>query len=310
MADEKLMTMREAIAQNVNDGDTVYMAGLSHMVPFSAAHELIRQRKKDLTFCRPTPDILVEMMLTVGIIKKVVFCWGGNPGIGNLRVFRRVVEKGQPFPIEIEEYTMFGYTGRLVAGAMNLPFMPVRTNVGSDLPAHNPNIKMIEDPYTGEKISVVPALNPDVAILHVQRADRAGNAQIWGITSDHRDAAFASKRVIVSAEEIVDESVIRADPNRTVVPDFMVSAVVHEPWASHPSYVQGYYDRDNWFYQNWDALSADQQKVNEYVAEWIDGVPDRAAYLAKLGEKTIAKLSVKPALSGQVNYGVYDTVPE
>ncbi|MCC6791884.1 MAG: CoA transferase subunit A [Thermomicrobiales bacterium] len=305
MADDKLMTMREAIAHYVNDGDTVYLAGLSHLVPFSAAHEIIRQRKKDLIFCRPTPDILVEQMLSVGILKKVEFCWAGNPGIGNLRVFRRVVEKGKPFPIEIEEYTMFGFTGRLLAAAMNLPFMPVRTNIGSDLPANNPRIKTITDPYSGEEISVVPALRPDVSILHVQRADRSGNAQVWGITSDHRDAAFAAKRVIVSAEEIVDESVIRADPNRTVVPDFLVSAVIHEPMASHPSYAQGYYDRDNPFYQEWDRLSADQAAVDAYVAEWIDGVPDREAYVAKLDATTRAKLQIEPAWSGEISYGVY-----
>lgn len=305
MADDKLMPMREAIARYVHDGDTIYLAGLSHLVPFAAAHEIIRQRKRDLVFCRPTPDILLEQMLSVGIIRKVEFCWAGNPGIGNLRVFRRVVEKGEPFPVEIEEYTMFGFTARLLAGAMNLPFMPVRTNLGSDLPAKNPRIKTIQDPYGGEILSVVPALRPDVSILHVQRADRAGNAQVWGITSDHRDAAFAATRVIICAEEIVDEAVIRADPNRTIVPDFLVSAVVHEPMGCHPSYAQGYYDRDNAWYQEWDRLSADQAAVDAYIAEWIDGVPDRAAYLAKLDELRKAKLQVPPAWSGQVSYGVY-----
>ena len=305
MSDDKLMPMREAIARYVHDGDTVYFAGLSHLVPFAAGHEIIRQRKRELVFCRPTPDLLLEQMLAVGLVRKVVFCWAGNPGIGNLRVFRRAVERGEPRPIELEEYTMFGLTARLLAGAMDLPFLPVRTNVGSDLLAHNPQIKLIEDPYSGKPISVVPALQPDVAILHVQRADRAGNAQVWGITTDHRDAAFAARRVILSAETIVEEEVIRRDPNRTIVPDFLVSAVVHAPFGAHPSYAQGLYDRDNVFYQEWDQLSADPAAVAAYIAEWIDGVPDRAAYLAKLDPAVRARLQVEPAWSGEVSYGVY-----
>ncbi|MCS7002717.1 MAG: CoA transferase subunit A [Dehalococcoidia bacterium] len=304
MPDQKLMPLAEAIARFVPDGATLYLAGLSHLVPFAAGHEIIRQRKKDLTLCRATPDIVFEQMIAAGCARKVVFCWAGNPGIGNLRVFRRAVEKGQPNPIAIEEYTMFGLTGSLLAGAMKLPFFPVRTNIGSDLPAHNPRIKTIADPYTGETISVVPPLTPDVAILHVQRADANGNAQVWGITTDHRDAAFAATTVIVTAEEIVDEAVIRADPNRTIVPDFVVSAVAHAPFGAHPSYAQGLYDRDNAFYAEWDELSADPARVAAYQAEWIDGVPDRAAYRAKLGERA-DRLSVPPAWSGPVNYGVY-----
>jgi glutaconate CoA-transferase subunit A len=305
MAESKLVSMQEAISRNVHDGMVVYMAGLSHLVPFAAGHEIIRQKKKDLTLVRPTPDIVFEQIIAAGCAKKVIFCWAGNPGIGNLRVFRRAVEKGIPNPIELEEYTMFGMTSRVQAGAMNIPFMPVRTTVGSDLLGKNPLIKIIEDPYNGEKISVVPALQPDLSILHVQRADKYGNAQVWGITSDHRDAAFAAKNVIVTAEEIVDESVIRADPNRTVVPYFMVSAVVEAPMGAHPAYAQGYYDRDNAFYEEWDALAADAAKVDDYISEWITGVPDRAAYISKMQDRA-DRLRVSGALSGEISYGRYE----
>lgn len=305
MAVNKLVSMQEAISRNVEDGMVLYMAGLSHLVPFAAGHEIIRQKKKNLTLCRPTPDIVFEQMIAAGCAKKVVFCWAGNPGIGNLRIFRRAVEKGIPNPIELEEYTMFGMTSRIQAGAMNLPFMPVRTTTGSDLLTKNPLIKTIEDPYGGEKITIVPALQPDLSILHVQRADKFGNAQVWGITSDHRDAAFAAQKVIVTAEEIVDESVIRADPNRTIVPEFMVSAVVEAPMGAHPAYAQGYYDRDNAFYEEWDALAADPAKVEEYMNDWIINLPDRAAYVARMQDRA-NKLKVPEALSGQISYGVYE----
>jgi len=253
----KVTTMRDAIAELVRDGDSVAIEGFTHLICFAAAHEIIRQRKRDLTLCRLTPDLIYDQMIAAGCAKKLVFSYLGNPGVGSLHAVRRAVEKGIPTPLEVEEYSHFGMIGRLIAGAARLPFYPVRTFTGSDIPTANSRIKQVEDPYGGGPIYVVPPLNPDVTILHVQRADEGGNAQIWGLMGMQTEAAFAANRVIVVAEEIVDEAVIRADPNRTVIPGLIVDAVVHEPGGAHPSYAQGYYDRDTRFYLAWDPISRD-----------------------------------------------------
>ncbi|HYM38570.1 MAG TPA: CoA-transferase [Thermoplasmata archaeon] len=297
------MSMKEAIAKFVHDGDTAYLAGFTHLIPFAAGHEIIRQGKKDLTLARATPDIIYDQMIAAGCAKKIVFSYAGNPGVGSLRCFRRATEKGIPKPLEIEEYTHFDLSGRLFAGATNMPFLPVRTNLGSDLPANNPNLKVVVDPFTGHPTSVVPPLKPDVAVVHVQRCDAAGNAHIWGIVGEQKDAAFAAKKVILTAEEIVDEATIRSDPNRTLIPDFIVHAVVHEPWAAHPSYTQGYYDRDNEFYMAWDEITKEHESTMKYLQEWVFGVEDRAAYVEKLGREKLEKLRPKPMLSVPVNYG-------
>lgn len=231
----KMMTMKEAVSKYVKDDDAIYLAGFTHMIPFAAGHEIIRQKRRNLTLCRATPDIIYDQMIAAGCCKKVMFSYAGNPGVGSLRCFRRALEKGQPNKIDIEEYTHFGLSGRLFAGATNMPFLPMRTNLGSDLPPQNPNMKTIVDPYTGDEVSIVPPLKPDLAVVHVQRCDRDGNSHIWGIIGEQKDAAFASKKVIISAEDIVDETIIRSDPNRTLIPDFVVHAVVHEPWCAHPS---------------------------------------------------------------------------
>ena len=303
MDSHKVMSMKEAVSKFVRDGDTAYLAGFTHLIPFAAGHEIIRQRKKDLTLCRATPDIIYDQMIAVGCAKKIVFSYAGNPGVGSLRCFRRATEKGVPKALEIEEYTHFGLSGRLFAGATNMPFLPLRTNLGSDLPAQNPNIRSVADPYTGDEVSVVPPLKPDVAVVHVQRCDSGGNAHIWGIVGEQKDAAFAAKKVILTAEEIVSEDVIRSDPNRTLIPDFIVHAVVHEPWAAHPSYTQGYYDRDNEFYVQWDEITKEHDTTMKYLDEWVYGVEDRAAYLKKLGPEKLAKLKPKPLMSVPVNYG-------
>ncbi|OGS66550.1 MAG: 3-oxoadipate--succinyl-CoA transferase subunit A [Euryarchaeota archaeon RBG_19FT_COMBO_69_17] len=295
--------MKEAVSKFVRDGDTAYLAGFTHLIPFAAGHEIIRQKKKDLTLCRATPDIIYDQMIAAGCAKKLVFSYAGNPGVGSLRCFRRSLEKGVPQGIEIEEYTHFGLSGRLFAGATNMPFLPVRTNAGSDLPANNPRIRAVTDPYTGDEVSVVPPLRPDVAVVHVQRCDAAGNAHIWGIVGEQKDAAFASKRVIISAEEIVDEEIIRSDPNRTLIPDFIVSAVVREPWCAHPSYTQGYYDRDNAFYVSWDDITKEHESTMEWMEEWVYGVEDRAAYVRKLGPEKVKRLLPKPAHAAPVDYG-------
>jgi len=298
----KVLSMRDAIARLVHDGETLYAAGFTHLIPFAAAHEIIRQGRRGLVLCRATPDLIYDQMIAAGCARKVVFSWAGNPGIGMLRPFRRAMEAGT---IELEEYTHFGMLARLYAGAAGLPFMPVRTNVGSDLPAHNPHIRTIVDPYGGGTLSVVPALRADVAIIHVHRADADGNAQTWGIIGEQREAAFAADRVIVVAEEIVDPEVIRADPNRTLLPDFKVDAVVHEPWGAHPSYVQGAYDRDAEAYREWDRASSTVEGTDRYLREWVYELPDRAAYVQKLGDERLAGLRPAPLHSTPVNYGRY-----
>ncbi len=299
----KMMTMKEAVSKYVKDDDSIYLAGFTHMIPFAAGHEIIRQKRRNMTLCRATPDIIYDQMIAAGCCKKVMFSYAGNPGVGSLRCFRRAFEKGQPNKIEIEEYTHFGLSGRLFAGATNMPFLPMRTNLGSDLPAQNHNMKTIKDPYTGDEVSIVPPLKPDLAVVHVQRCDREGNSHIWGIIGEQKDAAFASKKVIISAEEIVDESVIRSDPNRTLIPDFVVHAVVHEPWCAHPSYTQGYYDRDNEFYMQWDEITKEHDTTMKYLDEWVFGVEDRAAYMRKLSAEKLLKLKPKAAYCTPVDYG-------
>jgi glutaconate CoA-transferase subunit A len=293
--------MRDAIAANVHDGDTVVIEGFTHLISFAAAHEIIRQRRRDLTLCRLTPDVIYDQMIAAGCASKLVFSWAGNPGAGSLHAFRRAVETGTP-PLVIEEYSHFGMVARFSAGAARLPFWPLRDYQGTDLPAANPQIRTVECPYTGERLATVPALNPDVTIVHVQRADADGNAQIWGLLGVQKEAAFASRRVVVVAEELVESSVIRADPNRTIIPGLIVDAVVVEPWGAHPSYAQGFYDRDNEFYVAWEEISRDAAKLDAYLGEWVHGVADRAEYLRR--QPALAeRLTASRVMSGEVNYG-------
>ncbi len=240
--------MRDAVARFVHDGDTVVIEGFTHLICFAAGHEIIRQGRRDLTLCRLTPDLIYDQMIAAGCARKLVFSWAGNPGVGSLHAFRRAVEGNGGPPLEIEEYSHFGMVARFAAGAARLPFWPMRNYMGTDLPAANPRIRQVTCPYTGEALATVPALNPDVTVIHAQRADASGNTQIWGLVGVQKEAAFASARVIVVVEELVEEAVIRSDPNRTAVPAMIVDAVVVEPWGAHPSYAQGYYDRDNDFY--------------------------------------------------------------
>jgi glutaconate CoA-transferase subunit A len=207
--------------------------------------------------------------------------------------------------LEWEEYSHYSMITRLQAGASGLPFMPMNPTGAGDLERVNPNFKRVEDPFTGKAVVVVPPLHPDVAIVHVQRCDASGNAQIWGILGEQKEAAFAAKHVIVTAEEIVSEELIRSDPNRTIIPEFIVDAVAHVPYCAHPSYTQGYYDRDNDFYLSWEALSETPEKTQSYLDEWIFGVRDRAEYWQKLGEQVHTRLQVKPRLAAPVDYGAY-----
>jgi len=304
MAD-KVMTMRQAIAAHVHDGDVVAIEGFTACICFAAAHEIIRQGRRELTLCRMTPDLIYDQMVAAGCARRLVFSYLGNPGVGSLHAIRRAVEKGIPAPLELEEYSHFGMVGRYLAGAYRLPFFPLRSYVGSDMPAANPRIRSVESPYGDGVIAVVPPLNPDVAILHAPRADREGNTHFWGLLGVQKEVAFAARRVVVVVEELVDEAVIRSDPNRTLIPGLIVDAVVHEPYGAHPSYVQGYYDRDNDFYLQWDQLSREHESTCAWLDEWVYGLPDRRAYLEKLGRAALERLAPGDALSGEVNYGRY-----
>ncbi len=301
----KVATMRDAVADVVRDGDTVAIEGFTHLICFAAGHEIIRQRKRDLTLCRMTPDVIYDQMIGAGVARKLVFSWLGNPGVGHLHAVRRRVESGDPEPLEIEEYSHFGMVCRYVAGAANLPFFPIRSYYESDIPKVNPNIRPLRSPYDGTEVYVVPPLKPDVTIVHAQRATKDGDAQIWGLLGCQKEAAFAADRVIVVCEEIVDEAVVRADPNRTVIPGIVVDAVVEEPFGCHPSYVQGYYDRDNAFYREWESVSKDPERLDLWLKEWVHDLETHADYVGKMGAERWEALKPGAAMSGQVNYGEY-----
>jgi glutaconate CoA-transferase subunit A len=302
---DKRLSLRDAIARYVQDGMAVAIEGFTACICFAAGHEIIRQRRRNLTLIRMTPDLIYDQMVAAGVACKLIFSYLGNPGVGSLNAIRRAVEQGIPQPLELEEYSHYGMVGRYIAGASRLPFFPLRSYTGSDMPRVNPRIRMVDDPYSGAPVAVVPPLNPDVAIIHAQRADVAGNTQLWGLIGSQKEVAFAARRRIVVVEEIVDEAVIRSDPNRTIIPGLIVDAVVHEPFGAHPSYVQGYYDRDNQLYLEWDRISRNHQQVVAWLEEWVYGAPDRAAYLEKLGAERLARLRPAPAPAAPVDYGAY-----
>ena len=298
----KLISLSEAIERFVQDGDTVYAAGFTHLIPFAAGHEMIRQGLQDLVLARATPDLIYDQMVAAGCARKVIFSYMGNPGVGSLRFVRAEIEAGN---LEWEEYSHFSMISRLQAGAAGVPFMPMNQTAAGDLERANPAYRRVTDPYSGREIVVVPALNPDVAIVHVQRCDAEGNAHVWGIIGEQKESAFAASRVILTAEEIVPEEVIRSDPNRTLIPGIIVHAVCHVPYCCHPSYTQGYYDRDNAFYLEWDEISKTRQGVHAYLEEWVYGVKDRQEYWQKLGTEVHARLKVEQRLSEVVDYGRY-----
>jgi glutaconate CoA-transferase subunit A len=302
----KVASMRDAVAEVVHDGDCVAIEGFTHLICFAAGHEIVRQRKRDLTLARLTPDLIYDQMIAAGVARKLVFSWLGNPGVGGLHAIRRRVEDADPAQLELEEYSHFGMVGRYTAGASNLPFFALRSYFETDLPKVNPLIRPIRSPFGQETVYAVPPLRPDVTIVHAQRADAAGNTQMWGLLGCQKEAAFAAERVIVVVEELVDEAVVRADPNRTVIPGLIVDAVVVEPWGAHPSYVQGSYDRDNRFYLDWDAISRDAASTQAWLDEWVYGVSGRAEYMDKLGAERQAALRPSGgAPSGSVDYGEY-----
>ncbi len=299
----KLISLKEAISDTVHSGDSIVIDGFTHLICFAAAHEIIRQGIRNLTAVRLTPDLIYDQMIEAGTVKKLVFSWAGNPGVGSLHGLRRRSQMDSKHRIELEEYSHFGMVARFLAGSSGLPFWPLLDYRGSNLPDGNTQIREIQCPYTGELLSTVPALNPSVAIVHCQRADREGNAQAWGILGTQRESAFAAQKLIVVAEEIVETSAIRRDPNRTIIPSIVVDHVVCEPWGCHPSYVQGFYDRDNDFYVNFETVSREPTTYQDYLNEFVFGAKDRSEYLKKLDSKVIEKLKAKSRMCGGVDYG-------
>jgi glutaconate CoA-transferase subunit A len=263
----QIASLADAVAALVHDGDTVALEGFTHLIPFAAGHEIIRQGRRDLTLVRMTPDLIYDQLIGAGCARRLVFSWGGNPGVGSLHRFRDAVQHGWPVPLEIEEHSHAGMANRYVAGASGLPFAVLRGYVGTDLAAHNPNIRPITCPFTGEVLTAVPALRPDVTIVHAQRADRAGNVQMWGIVGVQKEAVLAAARSLVTVEEIVDT--LDPRPGAIVLPSWAVSFVAHVPGGAHPSYAHGYSQRDNDYYVRWDAISRDREAFQAWVREKV-----------------------------------------
>lgn len=264
----EFLSLRDAIAAYVHDSSTVAMEGFTHLIPFAAGHEIIRQQKRDLTLIRMTPDLIYDQLIGMGCVRKLVFSWGGNPGVGSLHRLRDAVENGWPLPLEIEEHSHAAMANAYAAGAAGLPCAVFRGYAGSDLVGVNPNIRFITCPFTGDKLAAVPAITPDLAIIHAQRADRAGNVLIEGITGVQKEVVLAAKRAVVTVEELVDD--LRApSPNSTVLPHWTVSAIVAAPGGARPSYAHGYYRRDNAFYNDWDTIARDRSTFQIWMQEHV-----------------------------------------
>jgi glutaconate CoA-transferase, subunit A len=276
----EFVELREAVAGLVGDGDSVALEGFTHLIPFAAAHEIIRQKKRDLTLVRMTPDLVYDQMIGTGTASKLIFSWGGNPGVGSLHRFRDAVEHGWPRPLGIEEHSHAGMANRYVAGASNLPFAVLRGYVGTDLPEVTPTIKPIECPFTGERLAAVPALNPDVAVIHAQQADRRGNVAIWGIVGIQKEAALCARRVIVTVEEVVEEFEPR--PFQIVLPWVAIDVVAVEPEGARPSYADGYYDRDNAFYEAWDEVGRDRERFAGWMERHVLDVGNFSEHLKSI----------------------------
>ena len=281
----EIVGLREAIAGLVSDGDSVALEGFTHLIPTAAAHEIIRQGKKDLTLVRMTPDLVYDQMIGMGCARKLIFSWGGNPGVGSLHRFRDAVENGWPRPLELEEHSHAGMANRYVAGASNLPFAVLRGYVGTDLPKVTSTIAPITCPFTGEELMAVPALNPDVTVIHAQQADRRGNVAIWGIVGIQKEALLSAKRTIVTVEELVEEFEPR--PFQVVLPSVAVGVISVVPHGAHPSYADGYYDRDNAFYEAWDPIGRDRERFKEWMERHVLETGDFAEHLRSIREEEV-----------------------
>jgi glutaconate CoA-transferase subunit A len=277
------MTLDEAIERFVPDGATVALEGFTHLIPFAAGHELIRQQRRGLHLIRMTPDLIYDQMIGMGCARRLTFSWGGNPGVGSLHRLRDAVEKSWPQPLELDEHNHAGMAAAFCAGAARLPFGVLRGYIGTDLVEQNPRIRSVRCPYTGEELTTVPALNPDVTILHAQRADRKGNVAIGGIVGAQREAALAAKTLLITVEELVDE--LPPQLNGVLLPHWVVAAISHCPGGAYPSYAHGYYARDNAFYQRWDEISRDRERFLEWMRRHVTGSRDHREFLAGLREQ-------------------------
>lgn len=283
----EILTLREAVQRFVNDGDTVALEGFTHLIPTAAGHEIIRQGKKELTLVRMTPDLVYDQLIGSGCARKLIFSWGGNPGVGSLHRLRDAVEKQWPHALEIEEHSHADLANAYVAGASGLPFAVLRAYAGSDLPKVNPLIKPITCPFTGEQLVAVPSVRPDVTVIHAQKADRKGNVLVQGILGVQKEAVLAAKRAIVTVEEIVDD--LEAPMNACVLPTWALSAVCVVPGGAHPSYAHGYYERDNRFYQAWDPIARGRDTFTAWIDTFIRGTADFTEFRAKLAAQQEAK---------------------
>ena len=274
------LTLADAIARHVPDGASIALEGFTHLIPFAAGHELIRQRRRELHLIRMTPDLIYDQLIGMGAARRLTFSWGGNPGVGSLHRLRDAVEQSWPGPLELDEHSHAGMAAAYRAGAARLPFGVLRGYIGTDLPAHNPRIQSVHCPYTGEELATVPALNPDVTILHAQRADRHGNVAIEGIIGAQREAGLAARTLIVTVEEIVDA--LPPAMNGMLLPHFVVGVVSHCPGGAWPSYAQGRYARDNDFYQRWDEIARDRGRFTAWMERHVLGTSDHREFLDSL----------------------------
>lgn len=282
----KLVSLKDSVAEHIRDGDLVFVGGFGQCVPFAIAHEIIRQRRRKLTLCRSGADILFDMMIAAGAVEKVIFGYVGNPGIGLAHAFRRAVEANQ---LAIEDWTNFSMVLRLHAGALGVPFLPTATLMPGDL-SERIDVRSVTCPFTGERLAAVPALNPDVAIMHAHCADEEGNVQLFGLSGDTLEGVNASRRIIVTVEEIVPSSVIRSRPDRTVIPGFRLDAVSHVPWGAYPSYVDGMYDRDDEAYAAWDEISRSAERLQTWIDREIMGTADFSDFIGRIGADRLQTL--------------------
>jgi len=265
----EFLSLSDAVARHVRDGDTVALEGFTHLIPFAAGHEIIRQGRRDLTVVRMTPDVVYDQLIGAGCVRKLIFSWGGNPGVGSLHRMREAIQDGWPRPLELEEHSHAGMAERWRAGAAGLPFGVLRGYVGTSLPDHTDTIRTIECPFTGERLTAVPALNPDVGVIHAQQADREGNVMLWGISGVQKECVLASSRAIVTVEEVVDTFEPRV--NGVVLPAWVIDAVCVVPGGAHPSYAHGYSERDNAYYAEWDEISRDRERFAAWIEEIVGG---------------------------------------
>lgn len=278
----ELMPLREAVSSFIHDGDIVAMEGFTHLIPFAAGHEVIRQQRRNLTLIRMTPDVIYDQLIGAGCANRLIFSWGGNPGVGSLHRLRDAVEHGWPHSLELEEHSHAGLASAYVAGASNLPFAVLRGYAGSDLPTYNEHIRFIRCPFTNEELAAVRSVRPDVAVIHAQKADRKGNVLLWGILGVQKEAVLSAHRAIITVEEIVDD--LHGWPNAALLPSWVVSAVCEVPGGAHPSYAQGYYERDNRFYQAWDTISRSREGFHAWLQRHVLDTADFAEFSRVLHE--------------------------